>query len=62
MFSTLSSWLWPKKKPTEEWMIWVGDGMCPDGDKQVGRKVNIDGRTGEVIEGTPLMIKVRWDS
>jgi hypothetical protein len=44
--------------PPLEWMLWIGDGS---GEDQVGREVNIGGRTGKVVDGTILKILVKWD-
>lgn len=42
-----------------EKLLW----MHPDssGCAQIGRPVNIDGRTGRVVDGTELTIIVEWD-
>jgi hypothetical protein len=44
-----------------EWMLWVGDGMAPAGPDLIGRPINIDGRTGRVVDATALTILVEWD-
>ncbi len=44
-----------------EQMIWIGDGIRADGHEQIGRRVEIDGRTGTVIDGDALTITVKWD-
>ncbi len=50
----------PDGKPWE-WMLWVGDGMAPAGPHLIGTPVNIDGRTGKVIDTTQLTVLVEWD-
>lgn len=47
--------------PEREWMLWVGDGTAPAGPHLVGTPVNIDGRTGKVVDATALLIQVEWD-
>ena len=41
-------------------MLWTGDGFST-GRKQIGRRVNIDGRKGVVVDGSDLTITIRWD-
>lgn len=48
-------------KPDTETLIWVGDGMTPNGYAQVGREINLDGRHGRVVSGDLLTITVQWD-
>jgi hypothetical protein len=52
-----------KLKPAKkrEWKIWIGDGMAADARQQIGRPVNIHGRTGKVVDATDLLIQVEWD-
>lgn len=44
-----------------EWLLWIGDGMAPAGPHLIGRPVNINGRTGKVVDATLLKILVEWD-
>jgi len=39
---------------------WAGDGFSL-GEDQVGRPVNIEGRTGKVVSGDAFFIVVKWD-
>ena len=49
-----------KKRMLTEEMIWIGDGFNSAKD-QIGRRVNIDGRTGVVTHATELFITVKFD-
>jgi hypothetical protein len=48
----------PPAAKEREWMVWMHDDSGRD---QVGRTVNIDGRTGKVVDGTISKILVEWD-
>ena len=41
-----------------EKFLWVAEGH---GSDQIGRKVNLEGRTGVVIDGTVLTVTVQFD-
>lgn len=43
-----------------ERLVWFGDGFNA-GSAQVGRRVNIHGKTGVVVSGTDMFIDVEWD-
>lgn len=45
---------------TEE-LLWLDDGFS-SGVAQVGRKINIKGKTEIVIDGSELTIKVMWNT
>lgn len=47
-----------KKEKRTEKMLWL---LSSPGSDQIGRPVNIDGRTGKVIDGDGLTITVEWD-
>lgn len=53
-------WRWPSPRHIRrrEVLLYNGDGP---GSEMVGRPVNMDGRTGVVVEGTVLTITVEWD-
>lgn len=44
----------------QEEILWVGDGFSSARD-QIGRRVNIDGKAGVVVEASELYITVEWD-
>lgn len=52
---------WFIQKPSVEKFIWVGDEMAADGRNQIGRPVDINGKTGKVIAGDGLTITVQWE-
>ncbi len=41
-------------------MMWAGDGFSL-GSEQVGKKVDIKGKTGVITEATDLTVIIRWD-
>lgn len=42
-------------------MLWIGDGFS-SGKDQIGRKINLNGKTGVVVSGTDMFISVKWDN
>ena len=43
-----------------EEMIWNGDGFS-SGKDQIGKRVNINGKKGRVVDAMDLSITVEWD-
>ena len=45
----------------DEQMVWVGDGINANAKDQVGRRVNINSKTGKVVDASDLYIFIKWD-
>jgi hypothetical protein len=48
--------------PNREVLVYYGDGIrAPEKGELVGRRVNLNGKTGAVVESDALSITVEWD-
>lgn len=50
-----------KPDPKRGRLLWVGDGMTPAGAHLVGRPIEVNGRSGVIVETTALTVTVEWD-